>query len=70
MNQHSIKNGKNPVNKLDAVNKSYADRIKYKSATGTIPNTASTEHTLFTFPTTKDSISGMIIICEMWLNGW
>ena len=39
MNQHSVKNVKSPVNKLDAVNKADADRIKYKSATGTIPNT-------------------------------
>ena len=68
MSQHSIKNLKSPVNKLDAVNKAYADRIKYKSATGTIPNTARTDHTLFTFPTTKDIISGKIIICEMWVE--
>ena len=30
MDQHSIKNVKNPVNKFDAVNKANADRIKYK----------------------------------------
>ena len=30
MDQHSIKNVMSPVNKLDAVNKAYADRIKYK----------------------------------------
>ena len=53
MNQHSIKNVKCPVNKLDAVNKTYVDRIKYQSATGTIPNNVRTDHTLFTFPTTK-----------------
>ena len=70
MNQHSIKNVKSPVNKFDAVNKAYADRIKYKSATGTIPNTVRTDHTLFTFPATKDIISGKIKICEMWVNGW
>ena len=62
MNQHSIKNVKSPINKLDAVNKAYVDRIKYKSATGTIPNTVRTDHTLFTFPATKDIISGKIII--------
>ena len=62
MHQHSIKNVKSPVNKLDAVNKVYVDRIKYKSATGTIPNTVRTDHTLFTFPDTKDIISGKIII--------
>ena len=67
MNQHSIKNVKSPVNKLDAINKAYVDRIKYKSATGTIPNTVSTDHTLFKFPATKDIISGKIIICEMWV---
>ena len=39
MDQHSIKNVKSPVNKFDAVNKVYVDRIKFKSATGTISNT-------------------------------
>ena len=62
MNQHSIKNVKSPINKLDAVNKTYVDRIKDKSATGTILNTVRTDHTLFTFPATKDIISGKIII--------
>ena len=65
MNQNSIKNVKSPVNKLDAGNKAYADRIKYKSATGTIRNTVRTDHTLFTFLDTKNIISGKIIICEM-----
>ena len=68
MNQHSITNVKSPVNKFDAVNKDYADRIKYKSATGTIPNIVRTDHTLFIFPATKDIISGKIIICEMWVE--
>ena len=68
VNQLSIKNIKGTVNKLDAVNKAYVDRIKYKSATGTIPNTVRTDHTLFTFPATKDMISFMIIICEMWVE--
>ena len=68
MSQHSIKNVKSPVNKLDAVNKAYVHRIKYKSATGTIPNTVRTDHTLFTFTATKDVISGKIIICEMWVE--
>ena len=53
MNQHSIKNVKSPVNKFDEVNMAYTDRIKYKSATGTIPNTVRTDHTLFTFPLRK-----------------
>ena len=39
MDQLSIKNVKNPIDKLDAVNKAYADRIKYKTASGNIPNT-------------------------------
>ena len=68
MNQHSIKNVKSPVNKFDAVNKAYTNRIKYKSANGTIPNTIRIDHTLFTFPATKDNISGKIIICEMWVE--
>ena len=59
---------KSPVNKLDALNKAYVDRIKYKSATVTIPNTVRTDHTLFTFSATKDIISGKIIICEMWVE--
>ena len=31
MDKHSIKNVKNPVDRLDAVNKAYADRIKFKT---------------------------------------
>ena len=34
MEQHSIKNVKSPVDRVHAVNKAYADRIKYKTATG------------------------------------
>ena len=44
MDQHSIKNVKNPIDKLDAVNKAYADRIKYKTASGNIPNTLNISH--------------------------
>ena len=47
MDQISIKNVKSSVNKLDAVNKAYVDRIKCKTATGNIPNTVRTDHTLF-----------------------
>ena len=65
INQHSIKNEQRPVNKFDAVNKASTDRIKYQSATGTIPNTVRTDHTRFTFPATKDIISGKIKIYEM-----
>ena len=36
-----------------AVNKAYVDRIKYKTATGIIPNTVMTDHTLFTFAAEK-----------------
>ena len=64
MDQHSIKNVNNPVDRLDAVNKAYADRIKYKIATCGIHNTVMTDHTLFTFPTTKAFASGKIKICE------
>ena len=69
MDQHSIKNVVSPVNKLDAVNKAYADRIKYKTATGNITITVLTDHTLFTFHVVKAFASGKIIICEMWV-GW
>ena len=68
MDQHSIKNVKNPVKKLDAVNKAYGDRIKYKTATGNIPNTVRTDHTVFTFPAAKGFASGKIIIYEMWVE--
>ena len=53
MDQPSIKNVKNPVDRLDAVNKTYADRIKYKTVSGNIPNTVLTDHILFTFPLRK-----------------
>ena len=68
MDQHSIDNVKNPIDRLDAVNKAYADRIKYKTASGNIPNTVLTEHILFTFPTGKSFASGKIKICEMWVE--
>ena len=68
MNLHLIKNVKNPVNKLDAVNKAYVHRIKCKTATGNIHNTAMTDHTLFTFPAVKAFASGKIIMCEMWIE--
>ena len=63
MDQHSIKNVKNPVDRLDAVNKAYADRIKYKTAIGNIPNTVITDRILFTFPAAKAIASGKITIC-------
>ena len=56
------------VNKLDAVNKAYVDRIKYKTATGNIPNAVMTHHALFTFHVAKAFASGKIIICEMWVE--
>ena len=42
MDHHSIKNVISSVNKVDAINKAYADRIKYKTATCNIPNTVMT----------------------------
>ena len=68
MDLHFIKNVKSSVNKLDAVNKAYVERIKYKTATGNIPNTVMTDHTLFTFPAAKAFANEKIIICEMWIE--
>ena len=68
MEQNSIKNVKNSVYRLDAINKAYADRIKYKTASGNIPNTVLTDHILFTFPIAKPFASGKIKICEMWVE--
>ena len=68
MHQHSIKNVKSPADRLDAVNKVYADRIKYKIATGNILNTVMTDHMLFTFPAAKTFASGKIKICETWVE--
>ena len=68
MDQHSIKHVKNPGDRLDAVNKAYADRIKHKKATGNIRNTDMTDHTLFTFPAAKAFASGKIKICEIWVE--
>ena len=65
MDLHLIKNLKNTVNKFDAVNKPYVDRIKYKTTTGLIPNIAMTDHILFTFPAVKAFASGKIMMCEM-----
>ena len=63
MDQHLIKNVKNPIDGLEAVNKAYADRIKYKIASGNIPNTVLTDHILFTFPTGKAFAGEKIKIC-------
>ena len=68
MNLHLIKIVKNPVSKMDAVNKAYADRMKYITAIDIISNTVMTEHTIFTFPAAKAFASGKIIICEMWFK--
>ena len=67
MNLHLIKNMKSPVNKFDAVDNAYADRIKYKTAIGNIPTTVITVPTLFTFPAAKAFARGKIII---WDVGW
>ena len=68
MDQHSILNVKNPADRLDAVNKAYADRIKYKTVTCNISNTVMTDHILFTFPAAKAFASVKIKICEMWVE--
>ena len=68
MDQHSIKNVNNPADRFDAVNKAYADRIKYKTTTGNIPDTVMTDHTIFTFPDAKVVSSGKIKICQMWVE--
>ena len=68
MDEHSIKNVKNPIDRLDAVNKAYTDRIKYKTASGNISNTVLIYHILFTFPIGKAFASGNIKICEMWVE--
>ena len=68
MDQHSIKTVKNPADRLDVVNKAYADRIKYKTVNGNIPNTVMTDHILFTFPAAKAFAGGKIKICEMWVE--
>ena len=67
-NLHLIKNVKSRANKFDAVNKAYADRIKYTTFIGNIPNTVMTDHTLFTISAAKTFTSGKIIICEMWIE--
>ena len=62
MNQHSMKNVKNPSDRLDAVNKAYADRKIYKIATGNIPKTVMT-----LFPLRK-LLSVERKICDMWVE--
>ena len=68
MDQHSIKNVKNPAYRLNAVNRAYADRIKYKTTTGIIPHITMTDYILFTFPDAKAFTSEKIKIGEMWVE--
>ena len=68
MAEHSIKNVKNWADRLDEVNKAYADRLKYKTVTGNIPNTVMTDHILFTFSAAKAFASGNIKIYEVWVE--
>ena len=68
MDLHLIKNVMSPVNKFDAVNKTYVGRIKYKTATGIIPNTVATDHRLLTFLVSKAFASENVWICEMWVE--
>ena len=70
MDQHSIKNVKNSIDRLDAGDKAYADRIKYKTASGNIPNTVLTYHILFAFLTGKAFEGGKIKYVRCGLNGW
>ena len=57
------------ADRLVAVNKAHADRKKiYIKATGNIPNTVMTDHTLVTFPAAKAFASGKIKLCEMWVE--
>ena len=65
MDQHSIKNAKNPVVRFDAVIKAYVGRVKYESFTGIIPNTVLTDHILVSFPDAKGFLSKNTIIGEM-----
>ena len=67
LDDYVIKNVKNSVNKFDAVNKAYADRIKYKT-TDNIPHIAMTDHILFTFSAAKSFASVKMKICEMWVE--
>ena len=53
MDYHLVKNVKNPVNKFDAVNKAYIDRIKYKTTTLIIPSIAVTDIYSSRFPRRK-----------------
>ena len=64
MDQHSIKNANNPVDRFDVINKAYDDSIKYKAATGNIPDTVMTDHTLFIFSAAK-AFQWKIKICEI-----
>ena len=63
--QHSIKHAKNPADRLDAVNKACADRIKYKTAADNIHISFVTDNILFTFPAAKAFAGGKIKKCEM-----
>ena len=65
MDLHFIRNVKSLDNKLDTVNNTYLDRIKYTTTPGIIPSIAMTDLILFTFPAAKAFASGKIIICEM-----
>ena len=53
MDLHLVNNVEGPVSRFDAVSKADVNRIKYKTATGIIPVTVMTDHTLFTFPAAK-----------------
>ena len=70
MDQHSIKNVKNPVERFDVVNKAYVDRVQYKLFNGIISNAVLTDHTLVTFPDPKGVTSRKTRIGELWVERW
>ena len=53
---------------MDAINKAYANRIKYKTTTGIIPNIAVTDHIIFAFLAAKAFVSRKVRICGMWVE--
>ena len=68
MDQHSIKNVKSPIDRLDAVNKAYADRIKYKTASGNIPNTVFERPYTLHISHWKSFCQWKDKICEIWVE--
>ena len=65
-----------PTESQDATTKSYVDVVNdlsvpktcFKTATGSIPNVAHTDHILLTFPPGKSITNGRIRITELWIE--